>query len=519
MRTCRSLTLTAILTVTVLALGASASSAQALPNLNSTRVRYNTLKSTVKPEGELKTQIEQIDRELADAMRHGRSGDVRRLFAKGLALLNGQPWTDVDEFGTSLVLRTNAVVIDSSRVQTIRLEQIFAPAIALSQPLTAIASIRPLLTQPTGGVPPAPAPSTELGRFDQVARDLRESPLAMDLNFANVSDGPHVIEVEVKDGERSLGTVALRVSMAKGIGARLARLESAALAAHTDVRADLRYPADYIRKIDRGVVELAQFDVAVELAAAETLATSAKDGKNPFAGRTGGFERHYLLEPAGEIMPYRVYVPTGYNGSRAFPLIVALHGLGATEDSFMDSYAKTVPTLAEQRGYIVVAPLGFRVDGFYGFSLPTDASPSDRRRVTLSEQDVMEVLKRARADYRIDDSRIYLMGHSMGAIGTWAIAAKAPTIWAALAAFSGLGNPAAIETFRQIPQIVVHGDADPTVNVSGSRRMVEAMKKLGVDHTYIEVPGGNHLDIVVPNLPKVFDFFDAKRKVTGATTQ
>ena len=285
MRTRRSLTLTAILTVTVLALGASASSAQALPNLNSTRVRYNTLKSTVKPEGELKTQIEQIDRELADAMRHGRSGDVRRLFAKGLALLNGQPWTDVDEFGTSLVLRTNAVVIDSSRVQTVRLEQIFAPAIALSQPLTAIASIRPLLTQPTGGVPPAPAPSTELGRFDQVARDLRESPLAMDLNLANVSDGPHVIEVEVKDGERSLGTVALRVSMAKGIGARLARLESAALAAHTDVRADLRYPADYIRKIDRGVVELAQFDVAMELAAAETLAASAKGGKNPFAGR------------------------------------------------------------------------------------------------------------------------------------------------------------------------------------------------------------------------------------------
>ena len=66
-----------------------------------------------------------------------------------------------------------------------------------------------------------------------------------------------------------------------------------------------------------------------------------------------------------------------------------------------------MPTLAEQRGYIVVAPLGFRVDGFYGFSLPTDASPADRRRVELSEQDVMEVLKRARADYKIDESRIY----------------------------------------------------------------------------------------------------------------
>jgi predicted peptidase len=211
-------------------------------------------------------------------------------------------------------------------------------------------------------------------------------------------------------------------------------------------------------------------------------------------------------------------VPTTYNASRPYPLIVALHGLGATEDSMMDMYEKVVPTLAEQRGYVVVAPLGFRVDGFYGFILSTDANPGDRRRVELSEQDVMEVLKRVRSDYKIDDSRIYLMGHSMGAIGTWSIAAKHPTIWAALAPFSGLGNTAMMEKMRHIPQIVVHGDADPTVPVTASRAMVAEMKKLGVDHVYIEVPGGNHTDMVAPNMSKVFDFFDQKRKA-GPTTQ
>ncbi|MGH9176449.1 MAG: alpha/beta hydrolase-fold protein, partial [Vicinamibacterales bacterium] len=500
--------------------GSASAWAQALPNLNSMRVRYNTLKGTTKPEGELKSQIDQIDKELADAMRLGRTGEVRRLFAKGVALLNGRAWTDADEFQSSLVLRTTAVVVDSSQPQTIRLEQIFAPATALSQPLTAIASIRPELAPAagTGAAPPA-APSTEVGRFADVARDLRESPLAMDLNLARIADGPHVLDVEVKDGERSLGTVSLRLSIQKGVDARLRQLEAATVGASPDIRADLRYPADYIRKINRGVVALGQFDVASELATAEAVAATANSGKNPFTGRTGGFERHYVLEAADEIMPYRVYVPTGYDGTRAYPLIVALHGLGASEDSFMDGYSKSVPTLAEQRGYIVVAPLGFRVDGFYGFSLSTDASPADRRRVELSEQDVMEVLQRARTDYKIDDSRIYLMGHSMGAIGTWAIAAKYPAVWAALAPFSGLGSPESIEKFRHIPQIVVHGDADPTVNVSGSRNMVEAMKKLGVDHLYIEVPGGNHLNMVVPNIPKVFDFFDSKRKTASPTTQ
>ncbi len=488
---------------------------QALPNLNSLRVRYNTQKTNAKPEGELKIQIDQIDKELADAMRLGRTGEVRRLFAKGLTLLGGRPWTDADEFQSSLVLRTGAVVLDSSQPATIRLEQIFAPAVSLTQSLTAMASIRPQLAQPPGAAPPAS--STELGRFDAVARDLRESPLAMELNFSQVADGPHVLEVAVKDGERSLGSVTLRLAIQKGLDARLRQLEAQAAAAPAEVRADLRYPADYIRKINRGTVELGQFSVATEIAAAETIAVAAKGDKTPFTGRTGGFERHYMFDAAGEIMPYRVYVPASYNGTRAYPLIVALHGLGANEDSFMDAYSKTVPTLAEQRGYIVVAPLGFRVDGFYGFSLSTDANPADRRRVELSELDVMEVLKRARADYKIDESRIYLMGHSMGAIGTWAIAAKHPTIWAALAPFSGLGNPATIDKMRHIPQIVVHGDADPTVNVSGSRNMVAAMKKLGVDHTYIEVPGGNHIDVVVPNLPKAFDFFDAKRKTTPTT--
>jgi poly(3-hydroxybutyrate) depolymerase len=485
---------------------------QALPNLNSLRVRYNTQKTTAKPDGELKAQIDAIDRELGEATKLGRTGELRRLYAKGMALLAKRPWTDADEFESSLVLRTNTVVVDSTQPASVRLEQIFQPAIALAQPLSAVATMRPQLAQPAGG-----AETIEVGRFDQVARDLRESPLAMDLNLAKVADGPHVLEVEVKEGERSLGRVSLRLSLQKGLDARLRQLETAAAAAPLEVRADLRYPADYIRKINRGIVEMGQFNVGAELTAAEAIAAAAKAGKNPFVGRTGGFERHYLFEAAGEIMPYRVYVPTTYNASKPYPLIVALHGLGANEDSLMDGYNRNLPTLAEERGYIVVAPLGYRVDGFYGFSLPTDATPGDRRRVELSEQDVLEVLKRARADYRIDDSRIYLMGHSMGAIGTWAIGGKHAHIWAALAPFSGLGNPATIEAMRQVPQIVVHGDADATVNVSGSRNMVAAMQKHGVDHVYIEVPGGNHIDVVAPNIKAMFDFFDKKRKPSGST--
>jgi predicted peptidase len=112
------------------------------------------------------------------------------------------------------------------------------------------------------------------------------------------------------------------------------------------------------------------------------------------------------------------------------------------------------------------------------------------------------------------------MGHSMGGIGTWKIAAKYPDIWAAIAPFSGSGQPATIERFKHIPEFVVHGDNDPTVNVSGSRTMVAKMKELGVEVKYVEVPGGNHGSVVAPNIAGAIDFFDAHKKTaTKATSQ
>ena len=224
-------------------------------------------------------------------------------------------------------------------------------------------------------------------------------------------------------------------------------------------------------------------------------------------------KRHYLLAAANEIMPYRTYVPTTYRAGVSVPLIIALHGLGGTEDAFFDGYGKKLPQLAEQSGYIVAAPSGYRVDGSYGWGVGTP--PTDvvsRRREEFSEADVMQVLAQVKQQYTIDINRIYLVGHSMGAIGAWKLAAKYPEVWAAIAPFAGQGGPTTVERMKGMPNFVVHGDADPTVSVRGSRAMVEAMKALNMDVTYIEVPGGNHSAVVEPNLAGAVQFFSARRK-------
>lgn len=505
MKTFRRLAIVLCLLLPSLALG------QALTNISSTMVRYNTRKATVKPQGELKAQIDAVDKEIGEAQRLGKLGEVRRQVAKGLALLDGVAWTPALDFQNSLALRSDRTMIDSSAPYSLRLEQIYSPSIELTPAITARVTLRKRVTPGAAGTPPAAAPPRELGTFDG-NRDMRESPLAMELDVAGVEDGSYVIETEVFDGTTSIGTATLGVVLQKGLDARLRALEASAAAATPAVRADILYPGDFIKNINRGRITPGTFNAAAEIAAAEAVVAAAKGGKDPFKGKTGDMERHHLLEGANEIMPYRVYVPKAYTGAAAVPLVIALHGLGANEDSFFDSYSKLPPQLAEKYGFLMAAPLGYRVDGFYGSTIMGSGDAAARRRVEYSEKDVLEVLKLMKANYKVDESRIYLIGHSMGAIGTWALASKYPDIWAGLAAFSGTGSPALAERMKGIPQFVVHGDSDPTVNVSGSRTMVAALQKLKADILYLEVRGGNHTDVVVPNLELAFDFLSTSKK-------
>jgi predicted esterase len=499
--------------------------AQALPNLSSLQVRYNGQKTAAKAEGELKAQLDEVDKAIAEARRGGNTGEIRRQLAKGMGLLNKEAWTPQADYRSSLALRSERTVVDSSAPYALRLEQIYRPAIDLTPALTTKVTISkrvpPGRTAESAAAAKAAAlqSSINLGTFDGLSRDLRETPHAMELDLSRVEDGPMTLQAEVFDGTTSLGAASLPVFVHKGLDAKLKALEAAAATTTPSVRDDVVFPVDYIRNVNRGRIELADFSVAAEVAKAEAILAEAKGGKDPFKGKTGDFERHYLLAGANEVMPYRVYVPKAYSEAKAMPLVIALHGLGANEDSFFDSYERLAPQLAEQYGAVMAAPLGFRRDGFYGSTMMGAGDAASRRRAEYSEQDVLEVLRLMKAAYNIDESRIYLMGHSMGAIGTWALASKYPQTWAALVAFSGTGAPSLAANMTKIPQFVVHGDADNTVNVSGSRNMVAELQKLKGNVTYLEIVGGTHTDVVVPNLEIAFQFMVSQKKGAVRSTK
>lgn len=239
---------------------------------------------------------------------------------------------------------------------------------------------------------------------------------------------------------------------------------------------------------------------------------------------TGDQQRQYLFAPTGQQMPYRLYVPTSWDGQRALPIVLFLHGAGANERTYLDMADGIVRRLAEQHGYIVVSPLGFTAMGAYGNPLRLPAvfgeseaaaaqraavTPARQRELALSELEVMTALELVTEEYGADRSRTYLAGHSMGSGGVWHLAARYPERWRAIAPMSGPFVDARTYPFgriRDLPILMTEGTgAEPSL--AGSRALAQHLREGGFRLEYLEVDG-NHGSMVPMVWPRVFQFFD-----------
>ena len=133
----------------------------------------------------------------------------------------------------------------------------------------------------------------------------------------------------------------------------------------------------------------------------------------------------------------------------------------------------------------------------------------------------MNVFGLMKDELNIDENRIYLWGHSMGGAGTYYLASRYPDIWAGLAAVAGGSMTADYvdpEAIRHIPFLVIQGTDDRVVPVARARESVAKMGDLGMQHLYIEIPGGDHSLFISRNRKVVghlFSFFNLVAK-TGA---
>jgi predicted peptidase len=93
---------------------------------------------------------------------------------------------------------------------------------------------------------------------------------------------------------------------------------------------------------------------------------------------------------------------------------------------------------------------------------------------------------------QVDKQRIYIMGLSMGAMGTYDMTIRYPEIFAAAIPICGTVNPTRLSAAKEVKFRIFHGDADSVVPVSGSRQAYKALKAAGADVKYTEFPGVTH---------------------------
>ncbi|MBI5805120.1 dienelactone hydrolase family protein [candidate division TA06 bacterium] len=118
-------------------------------------------------------------------------------------------------------------------------------------------------------------------------------------------------------------------------------------------------------------------------------------------------------------------LPQDMDTAKTYGLLVALHGYGSDPNNIMQALAG-VP---QQMGYIVLAPYGHEPAGRDGYSW------GDR---DTAEQRVLAAIKNAQAQYKIDPSKLILMGFSQGATTAYYIGTKNAALFKGIIPMAGM---------------------------------------------------------------------------------
>jgi len=199
---------------------------------------------------------------------------------------------------------------------------------------------------------------------------------------------------------------------------------------------------------------------------------AAADTQVP-ASYTGDFaikvSCHYLLSK-----------PEGYeaDAARKWPLVIFLHGSGerGSDLELLKKHGPPKLIAAGQKFPAVIASL----------QCPTGE--------LWNPHGVKAVTDHLIQTERIDAQRVYLTGLSMGGFGTWETAFEYPKTYAAIAPICGGAGVRWVtaERIQHLPCWIFHGDKDGAVPVENSRKIFDALKKLGAPVKLTIYPGVGH---------------------------
>lgn len=250
-----------------------------------------------------------------------------------------------------------------------------------------------------------------------------------------------------------------------------------------------------------------------------TTSAKPRDVMAPMNDTVTGFINK-SVEVDGQVSRYVVYVPYDYTPDRAWPLVVFLHGAGERgNDGLIQSevgIGTAIRRYSDRYPAVVVMP----------------QCPDDKLW-DMAVPQIEAALARTFEEYRIDESRVYLTGLSMGGYGTWIWGALNADRFAALmpicgggrmedlAMLSGEDAPGDAASFEErikrlatVPIWAFHGADDEVVPPERSREMVELVKQAGgeVHYTEFEKTGHDSWTQAYANEKAIRWLFEQRRK-------
>lgn len=164
--------------------------------------------------------------------------------------------------------------------------------------------------------------------------------------------------------------------------------------------------------------------------------------------------------------PFEVFVPSGYDAATAAPLVILLHGYGAT-GAIQNFYFNMQPQ-AEARGFLYVFPdgtqnrLGNPAWNATNACCQDDGSVDDAGYLTFIIDDVS-------SKYNVDPARIFLVGHSNGGFMSYRMACEHADRIAGIVSLAGatLLDTAQCAPSEPVNVLQIHGTDDGTIAYEG----------------------------------------------------
>lgn len=217
-------------------------------------------------------------------------------------------------------------------------------------------------------------------------------------------------------------------------------------------------------------------------------------------GQFPTFKKAIFKASDGTTLPYRIQLP---ESGKKLPVILFLHGggeRGTDNEKQLIHGGSLFASEATRKNFpaIVIAPQC--PEGEYWGNVKADRTTRPFTYDFNYQQpenqwlkSVMELVRTLVKEYRADEKRIYIIGLSMGGIGTFEAVYRNPGFFAAAVPICGGADyKAYTKKEASIPFRMYHGSDDDVVSVNHSRNMAGRLSELGLSYIYLELPGVKH---------------------------